>query len=1010
MKGCALEAVSALSHKKNKGGFERMKKNLKKVISAVLALTLAMSSFVAMTTSAATFADVADTANYAEAVNALAALGAIAGYEDGTFLPDNNITRAEVTTMVVAALNMTADAQSSGETTKFADVNEKAKWAAGYVNVGVANGWISGMSATEFAPSDNVTYAQVLSMLTRILGYGDYAVSKGGWPDGYLAAAASAGILSGVSAAANDAMTRAQVAKLIWNAVQAPMLEVTVFGVDASNSSMEKLDGDGREFKTILSDKFDAYVFPNVKVEAKLDNAEVKLTQLVKAPWNPEISGFGTNGTEINNVKVGKTDAENYLFSSAKVVASYVDDEWELIYFKPTARISTTSVDGSLVANVDANLLEISKSSVSSATTKYKLDDGATVLYVNGEEIATITDDNADDVMAVISAAVGDVVLYEKTDSTKVYDKIMVNVYGLAKVNQVTERTNSVNVRLSTITWPLADLEVLSIADMDSFTIDSDDVANGDVVVSVTKNGAAADLAALAKGDVIAVKFDVETGIESSKSIEILATTDTVTGAYTYYDDADELYEVGGAMYEAARNLGIDRGNIYTFALDPFGRLFSAEEEATSVNYAILEKYTSKDYGSSSSEYDYLDVVTLDGQSKRLYVDDTTTAEDYAKGVADDINGSDVGERKDFSGDAIETRIIEYKVKTSTGRVNYVVVAEDVTKVEGKYNATSNRLTKPLASTAVVLDAVDYLASERPAASDYKASALSTISESVDYDAILVHRNSSNQYSYVILTAAGAKYGATSDFVVAAETSDEENGALVDDEDVFTLRVMKDGADKPEKLNISRSARVWKYDGESYDDVAYADGVIAKGSAFLYTTDSYGFVDRIDVILEGGDDFAAYNPADAVIYTPDNGEENDIINPNDWHVDVDEDGLSADNELIQIFVAPVLLASDRSVSFSTIVDDQYIDTNDEYSFGVTDETNIYYYDVADDALVGYNAFSDGSFTGIEVADADEDGKAWIIEHGDDHNFGTQYQLAFVMAVDGVVTNALIIGQ
>ena len=239
-----------------------MKKNLKKVISAVLALTLAMSSFVAMTTSAATFADVADTANYAEAVNALAAIGAIAGYEDGTFLPDNNITRAEVTTMVVAAVNMTADAQASGATTKFADVNEKAKWAAGYVNVGVANGWISGMSATEFAPSDNVTYAQVLSMLTRILGYGDYAVSKGGWPDGYLAAAASAGILSGVSAAADDAMTRAQVAQLIWNAVQAPKLDITTFGVTASDSLMQKLDGkNGREFRTVLSDRFDAYIF-----------------------------------------------------------------------------------------------------------------------------------------------------------------------------------------------------------------------------------------------------------------------------------------------------------------------------------------------------------------------------------------------------------------------------------------------------------------------------------------------------------------------------------------------------------------------------------------------------------------------------------------------------------------------------------------------------------------------------------------------------------------------------
>ena len=87
-----------------------MKKNLKKVISAVIALALSVSS-VAM--AAPTFTDVADTASYAQAVDTLAALGVISGYEDGSFKPDNNITRAEVATMMVAALNRSADAEGS---------------------------------------------------------------------------------------------------------------------------------------------------------------------------------------------------------------------------------------------------------------------------------------------------------------------------------------------------------------------------------------------------------------------------------------------------------------------------------------------------------------------------------------------------------------------------------------------------------------------------------------------------------------------------------------------------------------------------------------------------------------------------------------------------------------------------------------------------------------------------------------------------------------------------------
>ena len=160
-------------------------KNFKKVISAVVALALSASTFV----SASNFTDVADTASYAEAIDVLSALGIVNGYaeEDGTFTfkPEGTITRAEAATMIVGALNMTEDAKASAGTSKFADVNSQASWAAGYVNVGVAQGFISGMDETTFAPQENVTYAQMCVMLTSIAGYGEYAAKNGGYPTGY---------------------------------------------------------------------------------------------------------------------------------------------------------------------------------------------------------------------------------------------------------------------------------------------------------------------------------------------------------------------------------------------------------------------------------------------------------------------------------------------------------------------------------------------------------------------------------------------------------------------------------------------------------------------------------------------------------------------------------------------------------------------------------------------------------------------------------------------------------
>ncbi|MBQ7794538.1 MAG: S-layer homology domain-containing protein [Clostridia bacterium] len=1012
-----------------------MKKNLKKVISAVLALTLAMSSFVALatTSSAATFADVADTASYAEAVNALAALGAISGYEDGTFLPDNNITRAEVTTMVVAALNMTADAQNSGSTTKFADVNANAAWAAGYVNVGVAQGFISGMSATEFAPADNVTYAQILTMLTRILGYGDFAVARGGYPDGYLAAASTAGILSGVTASANDAVTRAQVAQLIWNAVQAPMLDITTFSGNLTDSEMQKMDGkDDRDFRTVLSDKFDAYVL-NVEVDntSKMDPdnleiGDITMTLTGTNDWDPEneaiVKNLASSKLTKSPVAAGKTAAENYVFSSAKVVAEYNDDdEWTLLYFAPTSKVSTKAVDGELTASVTASELAIKKSKTSSSTTKYNLTDDA-VLYVNGVKYDAVKnivndDDSKNVALKLLKDSVGDVVLYQDSEATGTkYNRIMMDVYALASVNQVSVSGDDVIVRLASLIYPDA-------APGNTIEVLADDVADGEKVVTVTKAGAAIDVSALAKGDVIAVKYDITKTFDACRTLEILATNETITGQYTSYDDDEEVYIIGGAEYEAARTLSIERGNTYTFRLDPAGRLFAADEEATTKNYAIVERFvnvkssSSKNYLDSSSEYSFVDVVTLDGQSKRLYIESSYL--DSAEAVLGVSGTMKIEKYADATATNVtmDQRVIAYTVKTSTGRINKVEKADTVlVDTPTEYNESSNRFSKTLASAAVVLDATDYDVTD-PSSSDYKASSLSALVGSVKYEGFLVHKNSSNEYGYVVITSAGSVYGPTTDFAVAAANASTDSATMVDDEEVYTLKVMENGGSKASTLNISTDAKITYWDATldtpAYVTVSYSDKapVIKKGAAFLYTVDSYGLVDQIDVIFNGGYTYADLLNGKYTVKTPDNTA-GDVIIDEDWLINVDEKKAdAAAEEVIQIFVAPVILSTDSSVTFGVVGKD-YVDTTADYGFTVTEDSKLYSYDLSDRADAGVTAFNAGAFSGLTLADTEDDGKAWFSTLGADvdkyeTDFNGMIQMAFVMAVDGVVTNAII---
>lgn len=1089
MKGCALEAVSALSHKKNKGGFERMKKNLKKVISAVLALALAMSSFVAMTTSAATFADVADTASYAEAVNALAALGAIAGTGDGTFKPDDNITRAEAATMVVAAQNLSADAQNAGSTSQFADVNEQAKWATGYVNVGVAQGYISGTSATTFNPLDNVTYAQLLTMLTRILGYGDFAVSRGGYPNGYLTAASTAGILTGVSAAAEEPITRAQAAQLIWNAVQAPMLDITTFTGSVNDTELQKMDGRGtRDFKTVLSEKFNAYVL-DVTVEetskqGTLEIGTIAMRLTSSTQYDPENEVIGSKAYK-NEVAVGKTDAEEYVFASAKVVAEYnEDDEWKLIYFAPTGKVATKTIDGTLVNDnayvsgtpnayngvavtttmVDPDgtpasgdeyasstgKLRIKKSATASrsSATEYNLQDAS--LYVNGVFFCDVDATNADAVAAMLAESTGDVTLVQNENiAGRVYNKIMMDYYVVASVNQVKTSAKDTEIRISGLAPLPSGASSIWATPGTSLTVDADELAEGEVIVNVTKAGAAADLSALAKNDVVALKYNIKQALTgfgvNFNRIDILATTDVVSGQYGSFDTDEDKYIVGGVAYDYAKSQSVTLGNTYTFRLDPFGRLFDAEEEATNANYAILERYVNASHASNySAEYAYMDVVTLDGQSKRLYIDTgyATTADSvmttaFGSNVSTKYLGKAIA--NGGLGVAMGSRIIEYKVKTSTGRVNNVAVSTNVDTFTGQqYNASTNKLSKVLASSAVVLDATKYDVTN-PSVTDYKASSLSSLVGSVDYDGVLVHKSTSNnEWAYLIITVAGSTYSTTSDFVVVAANASSANAAIVDDEDVYQLSVMQNGDNAASKLNISTNAKIYApvtvggtnfAAGQPYSTNCAA--ILKEGAVFFYTTDSYGLVDRIDVVLLGGYNYDALIDTVTGYDANSNGtiESGDIattmgtlvklpasseIKSSDWFVNVNEKACvgSADN-VIQLFVAPVMTVGSNSVSFGSMegtTGSMYMNVDRDYSFSLSSDAKIYEYNL-DEAGTG-NAMQGGAFAGITVADAEADGKAWVtgVPSNAKTNFNGMLQYAFVMTVDGVITNALVINK
>jgi len=96
-----------------------------------------------------------------QAVETLAVYGLVSGYEDGTFRPNNTITRAEFCAMLRAALDLPASKQAL----TFSDTNPFA-WYADPVSAMAARGFIAGYEDGTFRPNDTITYQEMLAILS----------------------------------------------------------------------------------------------------------------------------------------------------------------------------------------------------------------------------------------------------------------------------------------------------------------------------------------------------------------------------------------------------------------------------------------------------------------------------------------------------------------------------------------------------------------------------------------------------------------------------------------------------------------------------------------------------------------------------------------------------------------------------------------------------------------------------------------------------------------------------
>lgn len=197
----------------------------KKILFICTIVILCIGSVVSAATS---FSDVKNT-KYEEAVENLVSLKIVNGFEDNTFKPKNNVTRAQLSKMLVISMGMEDEvASASKKFLNFKDVLS-SYWGYGYIKVASDKKLVNGYTDGKFKPDGTVTYAEATAMVVRALGYED-VIKKSSltWPNNYMSYANDKlKLFNGISTfKANDPATRGDIALLLWNALRTGVCDI----------------------------------------------------------------------------------------------------------------------------------------------------------------------------------------------------------------------------------------------------------------------------------------------------------------------------------------------------------------------------------------------------------------------------------------------------------------------------------------------------------------------------------------------------------------------------------------------------------------------------------------------------------------------------------------------------------------------------------------------------------------------------------------------------------------
>ena len=547
----------------------------KKIMSLLLAIAM-LAVFAVPSAFAVEFSDVPESYQYYDAVQSLVARGIVDGYTDGTFKPEDTISRAEFCKMVVYSIGMGETSQGAVTETGFPDVAADF-WAAGVIKVARDMNIINGYDDGTFKPDEKVTYDQAIKMVVcaKSEKFATAAQKNGGFPTGYRKVATAYNFVKNITDGVyNDPAKRGTIAKLIDNMLNIKMSDITddSSAIDPS-AGMEEIKGQVvAVYGASLDSKTSALT--KYQVMIALNSGETKT-------YNGE------------NLSV-KNDLRSYL---GKMVVAYYKEDIGLSMQKLSSLNLQKNKNSETIVDV-ADIAEYTATSLSyynenSETKKISVSSSAKILY-NG----LLSTKKFADAVAECENQSGSIRFLSTSGEGGTAEVVFFTVYKNIVVTSVTASSKLVYGE--------------DVAGkVEKYEINDSDVNKN---VTITKNGSSVSFSAIAKNQVLSISES-----DDKTQIEVLIGPDAVTGRVSAMTRGEKEITIGSKTYKFATGVtmgtDIEVGANLKLYLDVFNKIAKYEFQAASVTYTYAYLTKIANVGTGMDAYIRVELINLSGSS-----------------------------------------------------------------------------------------------------------------------------------------------------------------------------------------------------------------------------------------------------------------------------------------------------------------------------------------------------------------------------------------------------------